>query len=77
LQRAEARGLPSTVREQSVVIGDTPHDVACARAIGARVLAVATGNFSEEDLQAAGADVTLPDLSDTDRALHALAAHAR
>jgi phosphoglycolate phosphatase len=73
LQRAEARGLPPTVREQSVVIGDTPHDVTCARAIGARVLAVATGNFSEDDLRAAGADAILPDLSDTDRALRALA----
>jgi phosphoglycolate phosphatase len=72
LRRAETRGLPAAAREQSVVIGDTPHDVTCARAIGARVLAVATGNFSEEDLRAAGADVTMPDLSDTDRALHAL-----
>jgi phosphoglycolate phosphatase-like HAD superfamily hydrolase len=72
LRRAEARGLPATAREQHVVIGDTPHDVACARAIGARVLAVATGNFSEDDLRASGADVTLPDLSDTDGALHTL-----
>lgn len=72
LRRAETRGLPATAREQSVVIGDTPHDVACARAIGARVLAVATGNFSEEDLRASGADVTLPDLSDTERAISAL-----
>jgi phosphoglycolate phosphatase-like HAD superfamily hydrolase len=72
LRRAEARDLPATAREQHVVIGDTPHDVACARAIGARVLAVATGNFSEDDLRASGADVTLPDLSDTDGALHTL-----
>ena len=72
LRRAEARGLPATAREQSVVIGDTPHDVACARAIGARVLAVATGNYSEDDLRASGADVALPDLSDTDGALRAL-----
>jgi phosphoglycolate phosphatase len=72
LRRAETRGLSAAARERSVVIGDTPHDVTCARAIGARVLAVATGNFSEEDLRAAGADVTMPDLSDTDRALQAL-----
>jgi phosphoglycolate phosphatase-like HAD superfamily hydrolase len=72
LRRAEARGLPARARERSVVIGDTPHDVACARAIGARVLAVATGNFSEEELRASGAEVTLPDLSDTDRAMRAL-----
>jgi phosphoglycolate phosphatase-like HAD superfamily hydrolase len=72
LRRAEKRGLPATAREQSVVIGDTPHDVACARAIGARVLAVATGNFSEQELRASGADVTMPDLSDTERAVRAL-----
>ena len=72
LRRAEARGLPPAAREQSVVIGDTPHDVTCARAIGARVLAVATGNFSEDELRAAGADVTLPDLSDTERVLRVL-----
>ena len=72
LRRAETRGLPASAREQSIVIGDTPHDVACARAIGARVLAVATGNFSEDDLRAAGADVAVPDLSDTERAIHTL-----
>ena len=72
LRRAETRGLPASAREQSVVIGDTPHDVACARAIGARVLAVATGNFSEEELRASGAHVAMPDLSDTDRALRTL-----
>jgi phosphoglycolate phosphatase-like HAD superfamily hydrolase len=73
LRRAEARGLPATAREQSIVIGDTPHDVTCARAVGARVLAVATGNYSEDELRAAGAEVTLPDLSDTERVLRALA----
>jgi phosphoglycolate phosphatase-like HAD superfamily hydrolase len=36
------------------------------------VLAVATGNFSEDELRAAGADVTLPDLSDTERVLRVL-----
>ncbi len=72
LSRAEARGLPAAAREQSVVIGDTPHDVTCARAIGARVLAVATGNYSEEELRATGADATLPDLSDTERVMRVL-----
>ena len=31
------------VGEQMVVIGDTPHDIACGKAIGARTVAVATG----------------------------------
>ena len=32
------------------VIGDTPHDIQCARAIGARTIAVATGGYSVEEL---------------------------
>lgn len=35
------------------VIGDTPHDVSCAKAIGARSVAVATGGASHADLEAA------------------------
>ena len=34
------------------VVGDTPHDVECARAIGARTIAVATGGYTIEELQA-------------------------
>lgn len=51
------------------VIGDTPHDVACARAGRARALAVATGLHSVEELQACGADVVFDDLADTSRVL--------
>lgn len=49
--------------EQTVIIGDTPKDIACARACGAAVVAVATGRFSADEL--ADADVVLDDLSDT------------
>lgn len=65
LSRAEARGVPAPARERAIVIGDTPHDVACARAIGARCLAVATGHYTMANLTAAGADVVLPDVTDT------------
>lgn len=34
------------------VIGDTPHDIACGKAIGAKTIGVATGSFSLEALQA-------------------------
>jgi phosphoglycolate phosphatase len=44
------------------VVGDTPHDVRCGQAIGARTIAVASGDYSEEELDDAGAWVTLPRL---------------
>jgi phosphoglycolate phosphatase-like HAD superfamily hydrolase len=46
------------------VIGDTPHDVRCARAIGARAVAVATGWHGREELLACAPDLLLDDLSD-------------
>ena len=36
--------------EEMFVIGDTPHDIECAHAIGARTIAVATGGYSVEEL---------------------------
>ena len=45
-----------------VVIGDTPHDVAAARAIGAHCVAVSTGGYEASALQAAGASVVVSDL---------------
>ncbi len=45
------------------VIGDTPHDIACGQAIGARTIAVATGSFSREQLAAYEPDVILEDFS--------------
>lgn len=49
----------------TVIIGDTPRDVAAARAAGARAIAVATGTTSLAVLAAAGADAVLRDLTDT------------
>ena len=50
-----------------VVVGDTPHDVSAAHANGAFAIAVATGRDSMLDLESAGADAVLGDLSDTHR----------
>jgi phosphoglycolate phosphatase-like HAD superfamily hydrolase len=70
-----AREALAVVRErfgQSVngdnvwVVGDTPMDVRCARAIGTRCLAVATGFHSVDELAAAEPDLLLEDLSDPD-----------
>lgn len=55
-----------------VVIGDTVLDVEGARAVGARVVAVATGFSEREALQEAGPDVLLDDLCDLDIVLDAL-----
>ncbi len=46
-----------------LVVGDTPLDIRCARAIGAKVLAVATGSFSVPQLQAHRPDWAVEDLS--------------
>jgi phosphoglycolate phosphatase-like HAD superfamily hydrolase len=46
------------------VIGDTPYDVSCARAIGARAVAVATGWHSREELAEHRPDLLLTDLAD-------------
>lgn len=50
---------------RALVIGDTVNDIRCARAVGARVLAVETGFDSPETLRAAGPDHQVADLSDT------------
>jgi phosphoglycolate phosphatase-like HAD superfamily hydrolase len=63
LARARERGLEPRP-EDVFVIGDTPHDVACARSGGARAIAVATGPYPVEALASTGADLVLPDLSD-------------
>jgi len=48
------------------VIGDTPRDLECARAGGARCLLVATGRIRMDELTGIGADAVLADLADTD-----------
>lgn len=59
--------------EQFIVIGDTPNDVACARAFGARIVAVATGRHQTREILAAeNPDYLLDDLSDTARVLQIL-----
>jgi len=71
-RRAETYDIPPEAIARVVVIGDTPHDIECARVANARCIAVATGGFTEEQLAAAGADVVLPDLTDTARVVELL-----
>jgi phosphoglycolate phosphatase-like HAD superfamily hydrolase len=56
----------------TVLIGDTPLDVAAALATGARVVGVATGSFTAAELAEAGAHVVLPDLTGTAQVLAAV-----
>ncbi len=58
--------------EEIWVIGDTARDIACARALGARALAVATGGYSVEDLQQHSPDVVLSDLADVEDVIRVL-----
>jgi phosphoglycolate phosphatase-like HAD superfamily hydrolase len=59
------RRFDGAVRPERIwVIGDTPFDVRCARAIGARAVAVATGWHPCEELAASQPDLLLEDLSD-------------
>jgi phosphoglycolate phosphatase len=55
-----------------IVIGDTPHDIDCARAFGAVAAAVATGQHSRDELLAESPDLFFDDLGDVDKVLAAL-----
>jgi phosphoglycolate phosphatase len=59
---ARRRGRPVAAHE-TLIIGDSPRDVACARAHGIPVLAVATGKTPAAALAAAGADWVVPELA--------------
>lgn len=63
VERAARRLGHQLAPEEVVVVGDTPHDVDCARAVGARVLAVATGGATREQLTARSPDWLVDDLT--------------
>jgi len=54
-------------KQNTWVIGDTPLDIDCGKAISARTIAVATGNYSLEELKVYGPDAVFSDFSDSDR----------
>ena len=64
---ADVRGKKAISSNAEVwVIGDTPADVKCGRAINANVVAVATGLHSIDDLEACDPDFLCEDFSDVD-----------
>ena len=54
------------------VIGDTPRDIACGKAFGARTIAVATGSWQREQLAEHRPDFLIEDLSDVDGVIDTL-----
>jgi phosphoglycolate phosphatase-like HAD superfamily hydrolase len=64
LARAMRVGLTTPPPSRVVIVGDTPLDVDCAKAHGARAVAVATGPFDRAALSAAGADLVVDTFAD-------------
>lgn len=58
--------------DEVFVIGDTPKDIDCARAAGFKAVAIATGNYSRDELAAHSPDYLFEDLSNTGEVLNAL-----
>jgi phosphoglycolate phosphatase len=54
------------------IIGDTPRDIACGKALGARTIAVSTGTWSRKELAEHHPDFLIDDLSDVDRLIDKL-----
>lgn len=73
LRRARAATGIEFTGEETILVGDTPADIRCARAGGARIVAVATGRFSVDELEGQGADWVLPNLSDVSGVVELLA----
>ena len=73
---ARARAKEKHGREFSAseidVIGDTPRDIACGKALGARTVAVATGTWTRDRLAEYQPDVLIEDLSDVESLIHTL-----
>lgn len=66
LARARQAAAPGEILPgNTFVIGDTPHDIACARHINARAIVVATGIHTPEELAAHNPDHLFENLSDT------------
>ncbi len=63
-QRGWTRLRRAATAVRTIVIGDTPKDVAAAKANGLECLAVATGQFGVDELRACGADRVVADLGE-------------
>jgi phosphoglycolate phosphatase len=73
LARAVEAAGRSFLPSEALIVGDSIHDVSCARAHGIPALAVATGRTPAEALRGAGADWVIPDLRQAGQAVGWLA----
>ncbi|MBI3885315.1 MAG: haloacid dehalogenase-like hydrolase [Opitutae bacterium] len=64
VRRARERHAVEFAPANTFVIGDTPHDIECGRAIGAKTIGVATGQFSVAELQAHAPTAAFADFTD-------------
>ncbi|HEX4279515.1 MAG TPA: HAD hydrolase-like protein, partial [Solirubrobacteraceae bacterium] len=64
------RRAGKVARDNAIVIGDTPRDIACARADGVRCVAVTTGQYGPDEL--AGADAVARDAAELRASLEQL-----
>jgi phosphoglycolate phosphatase-like HAD superfamily hydrolase len=71
-RRAGRKYQHAFTRVNTVIIGDTTHDVAAAYQGGAAIIAVTSGHHTADDLRAAGADIVLTSLADTAAVLRAV-----
>ena len=72
MERARVSGIADVAPRDVLVVGDTPFDVACALAVGAVPVGVATGGFKSDQLRDSGAEVVFEDLSNTSAFLELL-----
>jgi phosphoglycolate phosphatase-like HAD superfamily hydrolase len=72
LEKARALIGQSFSGAETTVVGDTPKDISCARAIGARAVAVATGQVTRQELAECSPDVLLDSFENHEAALRAI-----
>ena len=70
--RAKEKHGREFTAEEIDVIGDTPRDIACGKALGARTIAVATGSWSRERLAEHDPDILIDDFSEVQRLIDTL-----
>ncbi len=74
VERARKLTGKTFTSEQVVIIGDTEHDIRCSRAIGAKCIAVATGNYPAESLLKHKPDALFEHLGDTGEVIRCILA---